>query len=274
MRLLIAALSFLISSAWAQQPAPSALPQPAIAGQINERKAEEPKQQPAPEQSTATPAPSIVKIPQREEAHKETQTSGSHTPENPPKPESWNLSDKIAIGALIAALLQFSALIWTIGVMRSSAQRQLRAYVGIVGGEMTYINLIEGGYGLDIHIMLKNFGQTPGYKLTTWIKPPQILDKGVIPFDEPIPINERNGESFLGPGGEFHIRWTIPIADTDLASINDGSKKIFVWGGLDFIDAFRRQRHFIFRMINSNLTVRTIGERFALQPHKAGYDAN
>lgn len=274
MWILIVAI-FWANSAWAQQPAPSPLPQPAIAGQPN-HVAEEPKQQPAPEQHVPVPVPSppVVKIPERENTQKEAERDSAQAPKEAPETKGWGLADKIAASALVAALLQFGALVVTIGVMMLSTRRQLRAYISILGGSITYVNLIEGGSGLHVNIDFKNFGQTPAYKMSSWIKEPKILESSAIPFTEPTPLEDRMGESITGPTAAFNIHWTLQVTEEDISSLNNGSKKIFVWGGVDFIDAFGRKRHFIFRMTNDGRKILKPGDCFALRPHKLGYDAN
>jgi len=146
--------------------------------------------------------------------------------------------------------------------------------LGIVGGSIIYKSLIEGGECLHVHIDLKNFGNTPGYKMTTWIKQPKILGNDAVPFDSPTPLAERTGESIMAPSGTFFIDWILPINIEDISALNDGSKKIYIWGGVDFIDAFGKNRYFIFRMTNSDGAIIKLGDGFALRPHKAGYDAN
>jgi hypothetical protein len=154
------------------------------------------------------------------------------------------------------------------------AERQLRAYVTIVGGGMTLVNLVEGGMGLLINLELKNSGQTPGYNFTTWIKEPKLLDKDDLPFGPATPFSERTGTSIIGPGASVHINWTMPIDAAGVAAIGNGSKKVFVWGGADFIDAFKKPRFFIFRSVNAQGILNAPGARIGVNPHKAGYEAN
>jgi hypothetical protein len=251
------------------------LPQPSV-GQVNQSKSEEPKQKTAPEKGASDQVAPPVKESERGNAQKEAAHHEAKTPEKTLEAaDTWHLSDKIAVGAVVAALFQFAAVLWTIRETRLSSQRELRAYVGIVGGQMTYINTFDGQKGLLINIVLKNFGQTPAYRLSTWIKQPLILDSDAVPFGNPTPIAERQGESFEGPGATFEVNWSLPINEEELATVNAGKKKIFVWGGANFTDAFGKGRKIIFRMTNDpSNKVAALGHRYALTPHKQGYEAD
>jgi len=156
-----------------------------------------------------------------------------------------------------------------------TSQAQTRAYVGIDGGYMRYVDLVEGGRGFTIHIEIRNYGQTPGYQLTTWSKPPAILPSDSVPFGEPVPIADRLGNSIIGPQSNVSLDWTISVSDDQVRALKAGTHKIFVWGGVDFKDAFSAHRHFVFRIINGNAgMLKNPGDATTLQPHKLGYDAN
>lgn len=87
-------------------------------------------------------------------------------------------------------------------------------------------------------------------------------------------MSERAGASIIGPGASVHLNWNLPITDADLDAINRGDKKLFVWGGADYRDAFKDIRYFHFRMTNGPGIVQQVGQGWALNPHKSGYDAS
>lgn len=155
-----------------------------------------------------------------------------------------------------------------------TAERQLRAYVSVISGSIQLVNLIEGGLGVKVHIELKNSGQTPGYDFSTWIKKPEILLPDAKPFTEPTPFSERTGTSIIGPNTTVNIEWTIPIDVATAQDVGSGKKKLFVWGGSNFTDAFGQKRFFIFRSVSSTGIFTTAGNVLGIQPHKAGYEAN
>ena len=124
-------------------------------------------------------------------------------------------------------------------------------------------------------IDFKNEGHTPGYGFTTWIKAPVILEPDALPFDEPTPIKDRSGSSVLAPHTMAHTHWTIAVSDGELADLWAGKKRIFVWGGADYTDAFGIPRHFMFRCLDNSATaLKNPGDGVGLSPHRLGYEAN
>jgi len=161
-------------------------------------------------------------------------------------PDAW-----IAIATLLMFLATV-ALAYIAYNQYTTSQAQTRAYVGIEGGYMRYVELLEGGRGFAIHIEIRNYGQTPGYHLTSWVKRPAILPSDSVPFGEPVSIADRLGSSIIGPQSNVSLDWTISVSDDQLSTLKAGTHKIFVWGGVDFKDAFRADRHFVFRIISGN----------------------
>jgi hypothetical protein len=101
----------------------------------------------------------------------------------------------------IAALLMFLATVALAYIaynQYTTNQAQTRAYVGIEGGYMRYVDLVEGGRGFAIHIDIRNYGRTPGYHLTSWVKPPAVLPSDAVLFGEPVPVADRLGSSIIG----------------------------------------------------------------------------
>lgn len=151
-----------------------------------------------------------------------------------------------------------------------TAERQLRAYVAIQNGGVL-LATVDNAPGFQIKVEIKNSGITPGYRFTTWMKEPKILDIDALPFGEPLPVDERNGSSIIGPGASVWIERFDKFGEGDLEAILNRKKGIFIWGGADYVDAFGKPRHFIFRDM---ITGQQTGGVWALKPHKVGYDAN
>ena len=189
----------------------------------------------------------------------------------PNKPEEWGLSDKIAAVASIVAFLQFIALIATWWLMARTARRQLRAYVALFGGEIAIVR--EGGSGLKIHVELRNSGQTPAYDFTTWIARPVVDVPGALPFGPPRPIQDRTGASIVAPGASAHIHWTMAADAAMIADLQNGTKKLFIWGGCDYTDVFGHRRDFMFRDTNGDEVFQPI-RGWSIAPHKFGYEAS
>jgi hypothetical protein len=75
----------------------------------------------------------------------------------------------LVIATLLLALFGF----WQVMVSRKTAKQQLRAYVFISSAE---INDIMSDQPTAVTIGVKNFGQTPAYKIAAWLR----ID--IVPF--------------------------------------------------------------------------------------------
>jgi hypothetical protein len=171
----------------------------------------------------------------------------SHQPETGPE-SNWGLSDKIAIIAVVVGFGQFSALLVTAGVMRASAQRQLRAYVHIA--EAMRVGPHEAAPGFSLKV--KNFGQTPARKGTYWY----VTEKGnynnVSGFKQPPDVGI--GEFELAPlqvititganSGEPKVRLT----GEEMTEFQGGTFALFVFGEFTYIDVFNKRRTTKFRL--------------------------
>jgi len=151
-----------------------------------------------------------------------------------------------------------------------TARRQLRAYVVIESGGVTNAT-VNNSPGFRVSIKLKNSGLTPAYSLTTWIMPPEILPLDALPFTPPRPLSERAGASIIGPGSDAWIHWFAQFGPDDVTEIKARNRAIFIWGGVNYTDAFKVARFFTFK-------IRVTGQEgtggWGLSPHPLGYDAN
>jgi hypothetical protein len=96
-----------------------------------------------------------------------------------------------------------------------------------------------------------------------------------VPFPaQPKPLSERVNRSIIAPGALAPV--VTESAMIDLASVRNKTKAIFVWGGADYVDAFKRKRHFIFRMkmAGPEQPLPNGGMGWPLTPHPLGYEAN
>jgi hypothetical protein len=189
--------------------------------------------------------------------------------------DSASASFWLLLFSLVAASGAAVAGWWTVSVMRDTAQREMRAYVGIYSGAIRLATLTEGGIGIDVSIDFKNEGNTPAYDFTTWMRAPVIREPDSIPFGDTPPISDRTGASILAPHTMAHTHWTIAASAEELTELRSGKKRVFAWGGADYTDAFGYARHFKFRCWDNLATSLTNpGDFVGLSPHKLGYDAN
>ena len=170
----------------------------------------------------------------------------------------------VAVVALLVALSQFS-------LSRDSAQRQLRAYVGVADGSFRLVNLTEGGQGILVQVRLKNSGKSPAYDYTTWIAGPVIAGASDEPFGPPTPLSNRS-TSVVFADGDTHLASAAPITAEQIQKVRAGTSKIFAWGGADYRDAFGTARTLRFYDINGRDEVAQ--GAWALQPHQKGYQSD
>jgi hypothetical protein len=125
---------------------------------------------------------------------------------------------------------------------RKSSERQLRAYICMYGGSITLRQLGQQIF-LEGYVSLKNFGQTPAYGHSSWIRI-DVREAHAAPF-----AITGNGltKAIIAPTGEANLPVHHgPVAAQDLLDIRNEAKRIFVWGRSDYIDAFGTPRFFKF----------------------------
>lgn len=155
---------------------------------------------------------------------------------------------------------------------KENSERQLRAYVFIQGAE---IRLVNDDTAVMAFVVLKNFGQTPGYQFKTWtnIRIGEINEQA---FGEKKPAAQ---DSIIGPSADLSApSQFIPITQAERDAINGGTKKIYVWGEAVYTDAFGTGRKFIYKgyngglemVTNENITGRVLWRGWGLNPQ--GYE--
>jgi hypothetical protein len=165
----------------------------------------------------------------------------------------WSLSDKIAAIASLAAFLQFAALLATIAITLQTSRRQLRAYVLPESGGLwdgTTLTPPSPGRANEpgVTLFFKNSGQTPAYKFVSWAQiavcEPENGNKLVAPK------LQLQSPATLGAGGVItkSIWFNRTLTPQEIADIGAATKYIFVYGRLEYRDAFRRKRWANFRL--------------------------
>ncbi|MGH6836735.1 MAG: hypothetical protein ACREC9_14620 [Methylocella sp.] len=185
-------------------------------------------------------------------------------------PEAVTAAGTIALAFLTLVLAVGTLFLWLatrrlVRESRKTAEQQLRAYVSIEGGQ---IRLYNARTQLRLTLPCKNFGQTPAYHLRSWTRM-QLLERTANPFDR---LGIDNPEMMLGPTGEMELTGYAAIGDENIAKIRRGESAIFVWGKINYIDAFDEPRYFNFRCINGIEVDQGV---WAIEPHEnGGYEAN
>jgi hypothetical protein len=207
--------------------------------------------------------PLIVKILPTEQTNEKAEAAKAEGPKN--RIDGWSLSDKIAVIASVVAFLQFIALVATVGVMRRTGKRQLRAYISDIDGTAVAGDRAE----IAIEIVFRNAGQTPAYDVEIWCEPPIIGRIDARPFDQKprfAPV-----KTIIAPDSKFVVRRAVSFTDDAnvIQAIQNSERAIFVWGRVNYVDAFEEKRHFIFRCVAFGH-----GSSWHLLPHPDGYEAN
>jgi hypothetical protein len=271
LRCLLVALTLLVALApdsWgqSQQPPPSAA-QPNSQAQA---KGKSDRQKASTDQRGTESAPLVVKIVGTEpQAQRAADTDRNGNKDN--STDWWMFGATVGIGLigilqLAAFLVQARRLRQTVDIMKDTGERQLRAYISDVEGNAVLRDSTETE--IDIEISFQNAGQTPAYNVEIRCDPPIIARHDARPFDrEPqfAPV-----KTIIAPNSSFIIRRELFTDDAGvIPRIQNSERAIFVWGSVDYIDAFANKRYFIFRCIALGR-----GSSWPLLPHPDGYKAN
>ena len=144
----------------------------------------------------------------------------------------------LGIGGLIATIIYTHK---TFRLTAKTSERELRAYVSLDGGSITLQWDLINGFSVSSHAELKNFGQTPAYDLRLWSKV-RVLDAKSPTFD----VLEGFGGAIVGPGSIASTQDVTLITPAENQDRIDGRKAFFVWGRVDYRDAFDRDRYYCF----------------------------
>ena len=165
------------------------------------------------------------------------------------------------------ALMVFTGKLWRatnrlVKGADDTARRQLRAYVTV---DKAQIAGLGDGQVPVAHLIIKNAGQTPAYKLTGI----GCIATG-ISWETLLPPSTQNGplemtHSSLGPGciaDQFHSA-PRKLNPGDMDALLDGSTTIFVYGEIHYRDTFDVE-HFIEYRFQVGGTVGIRGNQLAI----------
>ncbi|HZT51631.1 MAG TPA: hypothetical protein VFA22_06855 [Stellaceae bacterium] len=174
----------------------------------------------------------------------------------PDKPNQWlhgficsvRVTD-VAIGFYTGLLVIVLVGLVLVGVVQyelfsRTARQQLRSYLLVESAARAG----EHDENPEFQIVIKNFGQTPAYRVRTWIavRPGERTQAG-LPGPEAGTIDA--SDAALGPGGsialgkQFEGGWD----EAGLEDFLSGRIVLFVYGEVTYRDAFNRRRYTRFR---------------------------
>lgn len=160
---------------------------------------------------------------------------------------------------------------WQIMVSRSTAKRQLRAYVFVHNGEVRLANIgasQTSGYKLSIE--LKNFGCTPARGYPIWVDN-VIRNIDELPFTDSPKIGKQSPPTIIWPTASATIDFATPFEDGELEAIRVATKAIFIWGQCSYMDVFKKPCYFKFKFKISGHENQGL---WRLRPHEIGEDGN
>lgn len=135
-----------------------------------------------------------------------------------------------------------------------TAEKQLRAYVGLQNMQTTVYPFDQGGFVVFANTEARNFGQTPAYGVT-------VLANARVDLPEAVPFDDSQGAAkSAGPitafkDVGFQISQTQMISAEDAQAIRDQKKIIFFWGTIKYRDAFKGIHTFKFRLMSNSLVI-------------------
>ena len=160
-----------------------------------------------------------------------------------PPPRDW-VDYATAAFAFLAALGGIAAAIFTfwqastarnqLALAQDTEQRQLRAYVFPTDGWSADVGTAQPARA---SLNFKNSGQTPAYDLTVR----EHFAGTAYPLQKQLEASPtQETKAVLGPGATFHVTMTAKRAVTadELVSINLGKSAFYLYGNVDFTDAF------------------------------------
>jgi hypothetical protein len=145
---------------------------------------------------------------------------------------------KAIIGQDSAAQKQIIILDSQLSISRRTMIAQLRAYVYVDNFPDT------SSYPFFKIFSVKNSGQTPAYNLYAWLRTEVKWLNETPVFDTTAPTN--NGDSSkvtLNPGATMIYSTSFTPTKLQRTAIEKGTAKIFVWGRINYIDAFGNTRN-------------------------------
>jgi hypothetical protein len=128
-----------------------------------------------------------------------------------------------------------------------TAERQLRAYVFV---KEAFVRNLEGPDPPTIHVYLKNFGQTPAYKLTN-AGAVKFTTFPNLDFSRDPKGDQRLTVMTIPPSGESATAVDLPFVVTPEIKerLKTGKDAIYAFGRIEYDDTFKKHRIANYRFI-------------------------
>lgn len=103
-----------------------------------------------------------------------------------------------------------------------------------------------------MHVIVKSFGLTPAYNVVSYLTSQirnDVADLEVLVHGD----NPRRESMSIAPGHESTALGTIPglpLEKRGWSALHEENYKVYVWGEVQFVDAFRKQRWITFQVVH------------------------
>lgn len=247
------------ASSYGQTPTPSEL-----ANKPKHKNAAPNKNAP-PDQRGTEQSPLVVKILPSPSSDIPTNDTANEKHNDAPQGwwnrEEWWSEHIVEIILAVATVLLWIATRDLVRGAEKTAERQLRAYIGIKEGHMA----IKDGNKLSGIIVMKNSGQTPAYNVKAW------CITGVFEPNEPISFRQAETKVMygdIGCKGSIHLTISSKVYPPEkIASIKSKTHPTFAWGRVTYRDVFMKDWETEFRVTMGN----EVGtDRWGLRPCEEG----
>ena len=160
----------------------------------------------------------------------------------------------------VLTLLLVVGAFWQAHLSRSATRRQLRAYV--LPSTITLIEhegvVLAGMSPQDkrptVVINMRNSGQTPAYDMLHWSQLVLLpcSDENNLHVPDRLP---HVSSIFLPSQGETPkvLRLDRPVSDPEILEINQHRRALYIHGGIEYRDAFKRKRSVRYRLKYSGI---------------------
>ncbi len=146
-----------------------------------------------------------------------------------------------------------------------TAERQLRAYIGVNSMDVKVYPFEKGEFAFIAHIEMRNFGQTPANNMSVWAE--AVIDgPDAKPFDMTKEPARPTGGAIAFPTAAFNVDkgWAISTADKE--ALYKREKFLFLWGTVRYTDVFGKDRYFRYRMQSTGQIVIGTTGTYAVAP--------
>jgi hypothetical protein len=163
-----------------------------------------------------------------------------------------SLNLRLAIFSLWATAIATVLLIWTLIETRETSRRELRAYIfvdacGLIIGDKPH----NRGKVISI-VVVKNSGSTPAHRVLHWSNV-VLAPASEENFEVPDSLDEQHAATIPPGGGITADRLTDKVTVKQAVEIRNGTKAIFVYGAIEYLDVFDRPHRTNYRLYYSGI---------------------